>query len=132
MQKPKQMAKVKFELEFYIRTSDSILFNCLTTPSGLEGWFADKVNVKGDVYSFHWEGEERRAKLDGKKKDQWVRYEWLDQSGEKTYMEMRIRIDEMTGDLALLVTDFAEEDEVDETKMLWEGAVQELKRILGS
>jgi len=46
------MAKEKFETEFYIRTSDSVLFNCMITPSGLEGWFADKVNIKGDVFTF--------------------------------------------------------------------------------
>ncbi|MDZ4823823.1 MAG: START-like domain-containing protein [Flavobacteriales bacterium] len=126
------MAKEKFETEFYIRTSDSVLFNCMITPSGLEGWFADKVNIKGDVFTFLWEGEERSARLDSKKKDQWVKYVWLDDPAEATYMEMRIRIDDMTNDLALVITDFAEPADVKDAKMILETAVDELKRILGS
>lgn len=129
---PKKMAKEKFEMEFYIRTSDSILFNCLTTPSGLEGWFADKVNIKHDVFTFIWEGEERVAQLEAKKKDQWVRFKWLDNPKEDVFMEMRIRIDAMTNDLALEVTDFAEPEDIEDAKMIWDGAVDKLKRILGS
>jgi uncharacterized protein YndB with AHSA1/START domain len=125
------MEKVQIELEFLIRTSDSMLFNCISTPSGLEEWFADEVNIRGEVYTFLWEGEERKAKLISKKKDQFVKFQWEEEEKEKTFFEMRIKIDEMTGEVALLVTDFAEGDEVEETKMLWESAVEDLRRTIG-
>ena len=35
-------------------------------------------------------------------------------------------------DVSLFITDFAEEDEVDEAKMLWENQVSSLKQVLGS
>ena len=46
------MDKVKLELEYIINTSPTILFNCLSTPSGLSEWFADDVNIKNDRYTF--------------------------------------------------------------------------------
>ena len=48
------------------------------------------------------------------------------------YFEIRIQVDEITKDVSLMVTDFAEEDEVDEAKMLWENQISDLKHVLGS
>jgi len=45
---------------------------------------------------------------------------------------MRIIVDEITKDVSLFITDFAEDDEVDEAKMLWENQVSDLKQVLGS
>jgi uncharacterized protein YndB with AHSA1/START domain len=126
------MAKKPIELEYILRTSDTILYNCMANPSGLEEWFAPQVHIRGDVYTFIWEGEERKAQLVAKKKEQMVRYQWLDESDKETnFFELRIKIDEMTGELALIVTDFADEGEEADQKMLWDEAVHELKRHIG-
>lgn len=125
------MEKTKLELEYLIRTSDHILFNCISTPSGLEEWFADKVNIHGDVFTFIWEGEERKAQLVTQKKDQFVRFHWMDEGKDKTFFEMRIKIDEMTGEVALLITDFSDSDEEEETRMLWDSATENLRRTIG-
>ena len=45
---------------------------------------------------------------------------------------MRIQIDEITNDVALIITDFAEEDEIEESKMLWENLIGSLKQVLGA
>ena len=45
---------------------------------------------------------------------------------------MRIIVDEITKDVSLFITDFAEEDEVDEAKMLWDNQVSDLKQVIGS
>ena len=45
---------------------------------------------------------------------------------------MRIIVDEITKDVSLFIIDFAEDDEVDEAKMLWENQVSDLKQVLGS
>jgi uncharacterized protein YndB with AHSA1/START domain len=126
------MAKSKVELEYLIRTSNSILFNCMSTPSGLEEWFAPEVLIRGEVYTFKWEGEERKAQLVSKKKEQYVKYQWLDDSDmTSNYFEMTIKIDEMTGEVALLITDFSEEGEEDDQQMLWNESIEELKRHIG-
>ncbi len=122
------MTKTKIELEYLIRTSENILYNCMSTPSGLEEWFAPEVHIKGEVFTFLWEGEERSAKLSSKKKDQFVKFDWED---EDYFFELRIKMDDMTGEVALIVTDFADEGEEDDQKMLWDEAVEELKRHIG-
>jgi uncharacterized protein YndB with AHSA1/START domain len=125
------MEKTKLELEYLIRTSDHILFNRISTPSGLEEWFADEVNIRGDVFTFSWEGEQRKAELVSQKKDQFVRFHWLDEGKEKTYFELRIKIDEMTGEVALNVIDYCDSDEGEEYKMLWDSAIENLRRVIG-
>ena len=37
----------------------------------------------------------------------------------------------MTGDRAVIITDFAEEDEVEDAKELWMAQLDKLKRVLG-
>jgi len=126
------MTKTKIELEYILRTSDSILYNCMSTPSGLEEWFAPEVHIKGDVFTFLWEGEERKAELVSKKKMQHVKFQWLDDNDkESNYFELQIKIHEMTGELALIVIDFAEEGEEEEQELLWNESVEELKRHIG-
>jgi hypothetical protein len=126
------MTRTKIELEYILRTSDTILYNCMSTPSGLEEWFAPEVHIRGDIFTFLWEGEERKARLVAKKKEQMVRYQWLDEDDtDSNFFELNIKIDEMTGELALLITDFAEEGEEDDQKMLWDEAIEELKRHIG-
>jgi uncharacterized protein YndB with AHSA1/START domain len=126
------MTKSKIQLEYIIRASNSILFNCMSTPSGLEEWFAPEVLIRGEVFTFKWEGEERKAQLVSKKKESYVKYQWLDDDdATSNYFEMAIKIDEMTGEVALLITDFSEEGEEDDQKMLWDESVEELKRHIG-
>lgn len=123
--------KIKFELEFVIQSSPQLLFQYLSTPSGLSEWFADNVNSRGERFNFIWDGSEEEAKLLKRKSDEFVRFAW-EHNEDGTYFEMRILVDEITSDVSLFITDFAEEDELDEAKMLWENQVSDLKQVLGS
>ncbi|MFZ6052417.1 START-like domain-containing protein [Halocola ammonii] len=128
------MDKEKYTLEFLINASSKIIYNCLTSPSGLSEWFADDVNIRNDIYTFKWDGSEEDARLLNKKRDEFARYIWLadEEEGNDVFFEMRIKIDDLTGELALIITDFAEEDELEEAKMLWESQIDSLKQALGS
>ena len=55
--------RVKFEMEFPIKASQKLLFQYLSTPSGLSEWFADNVNSRGEIFIFIWDGSEEKAKL---------------------------------------------------------------------
>ena len=123
--------KVKYELEFVIQASPQLLFQYLSTPSGLSEWFADNVNSRGEVFSFIWDGAEEQAKLLKRKTDEFVKFTWLE-NDDDYFFEMKIIVDEITKDVSLFITDFAEEDELDEAKMLWENQVADLKQVLGS
>lgn len=126
--------KIQYEMEFEIKSSTHVLFNMISTPSGLSEWFADNVNIKKDLFTFIWDGSEESAFLIGKKKGESVKFQWEEdkEEGLKTFFEVRIKVDELTNDVALIITDFAEDDEVDEAKLLWENQIAELKMVIGS
>lgn len=123
--------KVKFEMEFVIQSSPQMLYQYISTPSGLSEWFADNVNSRGELFNFIWDGSEETAKLLKRKSDEFVKFTWVDNEDE-SFFEMRIIVDEITKDVSLFITDFAEEDELDETKMLWANQIADLKSVLGS
>lgn len=126
--------RIQYEMEFVIQSSPSLLYNYLSTPSGLSEWYADNVNSRGELFTFIWEGSEEQAKLLTKKSNERVEFRWMDDvdDEETYYFELRIQVDEITKDVSLMITDFAEDDEVEEGKMLWENMVSNLKQILGS
>ena len=123
--------KVKFQLEFVIQSSPQLLYQYLSTPSGLSEWFADNVNSRGERFIFMWDGSEEEAKLLKRKSEEFVKFAWED-AEEGVFFEMKIIVDEITKDVSLFITDFADEDEVDEAKMLWTNQVSDLKQVLGS
>ncbi len=126
--------KVKFELEYLFKTSPKVLEGMLTTPSGLSEWFADDVNIKDDVFTFFWDGSEEEARLLTKNPNSKVKFQWLEdeEEGNNYYFELSYSIDPMTKAVILNITDFAEEDDVEEAKMLWESQIGDLKRVLGA
>ncbi|GAB7256945.1 START-like domain-containing protein [uncultured Polaribacter sp.] len=127
------MDKVKFELEIPIHASPNMLYQYISSPSSLQEWFADKVNSRGKVFSFVWEGTEELANLVTKKAGERMRWKWLESEDDDSYFEIRIQVDPLTKDVSLIVTDFAEdEDEVDEAKQLWENQIEELRHTIGA
>ena len=78
-----------------------------------------------------WDGSAQEAEVIKESKGKLIRFHWLDEP-EYTYFEFKLQIDPLTKDLALMITDFGDSDEVEEQKMLWESQVQELMRLLGS
>ncbi len=125
-------SKTKFEIEFPIHASTYMLFQYISTASGLAEWFADNVNSRGDVFVFIWDEVEERAKLLSKKNEERVKFQWLEDEGDGSFFEMRLQVDEITKDVSLIVTDFAESDELEEAKMIWENQISALKQILGA
>ena len=121
----------KYELEFQIRSSVNILFNCLSTPSGLSEWFADDVNCTKKTYTFIWDNSEQEAELITVSNNYFIKFRWLDYP-ENTFFEFRIEVDEITNDVVLKVTDFAESDEIQEGKDLWTSQIHTLMKHLGS
>jgi hypothetical protein len=122
----------KYELEYTINCSPKVLFSRLCTPEGLCEWFADNVNVDGDIFTFFWNKSELKARLIALKENKFVRFEWLDNSDEDSnYFEFRINIEELSGSLALLITDFSEPDEKDDAVHLWDTQIEDLRRVLG-
>jgi uncharacterized protein YndB with AHSA1/START domain len=129
-----EMEKVKFQVEYPVNSSKGVLFNMFSTPSGLAEWFCDDVNIKQDVHTFVWDGSEESARIISKKREDFIKFRWIEdeEAGIPSFFEFRIKIDDMTGDTAIVITDFAEEDEIESSKELWGAQVDRLKQILGA
>jgi uncharacterized protein YndB with AHSA1/START domain len=127
-------SKIRYELEFPLNSSPQLLYQYISTPSGLQEWFADNVNSRGEFFTFIWEGNEENARLASKKTGEKVKFKWVDENKQDTeyYFELRILEDEITKDVSLMVVDFSEEDELEESKLLWENQVSDLKHVIGS
>ena len=123
--------KIKYELEFPIHASPNMLYQYISSASNLSEWFADNVNSRGKIFSFFWDGVEEKAELISFKNNTYVRFKWLD-NDDDSFFEINIVVDELTKDVSLVVFDFAEEDEVEEGKMLWESQISDLKQVIGS
>ena len=128
------MDKIKFELEIPLRASPKMLFPFLSTPSGLSEWFCDDVNSRTELFTFFSDGSEEQARLLKKQMDKMVRFRWLsdEEDGLDSYFEFRIEVDALTNDTSIIVTDFADADEVEEAKQLWESQIHELQHIIGA
>jgi uncharacterized protein YndB with AHSA1/START domain len=124
--------KGKFELEFVLGTSPGILYEFLSTPSGLSEWFADDVNIRDGVFTFFWDGTEQKALLLDFKEEKFIRFQWLDKP-EGSYFEFKIEIDDLTNDVSLIVTDFADEaSDLETSKRLWDSQIHTLMHVIGS
>ena len=126
--------KIKYELEFPITSSPQLLYQYISTPSGLSEWFADNVNSRGEFFTFIWDDSQEKARISSKKTGEKVKFRWVDDENNDSdyYFELRILVDEITKDVSLMVVDFAEEDDINESKLLWENQVSDLKHVLGS
>ena len=123
--------KIKYELEFPIQASPNMLYQYISSASSLSEWYADNVNSRGKIFSFFWDGIEEQAELVSSKNNQFVKFKWLEEDDDY-YFEIKIVVDELTKDVSLMITDFSEKDEVEESKMLWESQIADLKQVLGS
>jgi hypothetical protein len=128
------MEKEKYELEYLLKTSIKVLDNMVATPSGLSEWFADDVNIKDDVYTFFWDGSEEEARRLSRKNGSKIKWQWLEdeEDGEDTYFELLYEVDPMTKSVILKITDFAESDEMEEAKRLWDQQINNLRSVIGA
>ena len=126
--------KVKFEIEFPINSSPQLLYQYISTPSGLSEWFSEDVNSRGEFFTFIWDDTQEKARLASKKLGEKVRFRWVDDKNKDTdyFFEFNILVDELTKDVSLLVIDFAEESEIKEASQLWENQIADLKHLIGS
>ena len=126
--------KSRYELEFPINLSPQLLYQYISTPSGLSEWFADNVNSRGEIFTFIWDDSEEYARLSSKKTGEKIKFRWIDENKKDTdyFFELRILEDEITKDVSLMIIDFAMDDELDEAKLLWENQISDLKHVIGS
>jgi hypothetical protein len=126
------MNKIKYQLEFDMKCSTTLLFEYIGTSSGMSEWLADDVLERGDEFTFIWGDQEEIANLIRYKEESFVRFRWGEDEGTKYFWELAINVDDVTNDVALVITDFAEEDDLEHSKLYWSNLIDDLKKIIGS
>ncbi len=125
------MSKQLYTLEYPVRCSPSILYEFLSTPAGLQEWFADKVDERDNVFFFSWNGSSQKAEVLESQEEKFIRFHWLDTPKEE-FFEFSIEKSEITNQTILVVKDFAEKKEVKDQSMLWDYQVKDLFHRIGS
>lgn len=121
-----------YSLEFPIRCSPGILYNFLSNASGLQEWFADKVDERDGVMSFSWHGgTPDRATIVDRQENLLVRYSWQHESPNE-YFEFKITTAEISNQTILVVTAFANKEDIKDESMVWEHQIKDLMHRIGS
>jgi hypothetical protein len=123
--------KQLYTLEFPVRCSPSILYEFLSSPAGLQEWFADKVDERDDVFYFSWNGSADKADLVESEQDKFIRFHWQ-HSQKDEYFEFSIEKSEVTNQTILVIKDFADKKEIKDQSQLWDFQVKELFHRLGN
>jgi len=123
--------KQLFTLEYPVRCSPSILYEFLSTPAGLQEWFAEKVDERDSVFSFSWDGSTDKAEVLESIDDKSIRFHWLHAPKEE-FFEFSIEKSEVTNQTILLVKDFAEKKEIKDQSQLWDSQLKDLFHRIGS
>ncbi|MBL7917020.1 MAG: SRPBCC domain-containing protein [Bacteroidia bacterium] len=119
-------------MEFGFRSSPEMLYEFFSTSSGLSEWFCDDVNIRNGIYTFIWDGQMQQARLLKTIDNQLARYQWVDKT-DGSYFEFRIQRDDLTNDISLIVTDFADSKADQESaKLLWQSQIEKLMHVIGS
>ncbi len=129
------MSKKQFQLEYPMRSSHKVLFQSVSTPDGLSEWFADDVNIRDGIFTFRWEDTEEKARLVSQKAMEHIRFRWEREEEEQddhTFFEFSIKTDPLTKEVALLIVDYADEDEIEESTFLWDNQINTLRQKLGA
>lgn len=122
--------KTKLTLEYVVNSSPRILFPYLSEPNELAQWFADDVNYAEGIYEFVWDDESFKAKLVHSKENKCVKYKWLED--DPYYFEIEIVLDELTNDVALSITDYVKEDNLEDRKLIWNNSISYLQSVIGA
>lgn len=130
------MVKNKFVSDYQINASKKIVFQYISTASGLEEWFADEVKIDEDKnYIFNFDNEDHHAKLTSIKTNSYVKFEFFDPKNpideDNAYIEFKIVENELTQTLFLKVTDYSDVYDEDESLSIWDGMIARFKEMIG-
>ena len=85
--------KKEFVIEYDFQSSPQLLFQYLSTASGLSEWFSDDVNYRGEKYTFFWGDSEEYARVLSKKINEKIRFQWIngEDDEEDYFLNLRFK-----------------------------------------
>lgn len=126
---------VTIERELRSRTA-SIIWKLISTPEGLSRWIAEEVKQEGETLVFTWgkpgqEYETRQARILQSVKHQLIRFRWEDEVNPEACTEIAMSRNDITDDLALVITDYAEPDDMQAMAAMWNHDLDRLQHKTG-
>lgn len=131
------MEKRKVVIEYQLEAkSPTIVWQMISTAAGLQKWIADYVTEDDDTMTFTWgeawtEQDTKTSRILERHRHRHIRMKWDYDEYEETFWEMRIEKSELTGRLALIITDFAEDGDKEYLKGLWNDNLRRLHETSG-
>ena len=125
--------KNKIRIEYPLNSaSGNVIWTAISTPAGLQRWFADDVTKNGKMFTFRWgKTETRNAEMINSRSESFIRFRWLDEESPKAYFELKIQYNELTTDHLFEITDFAEPGEENDMRNLWDSQIEMMRRAFG-
>ena len=124
------MPKYKFVGEYAFKTSPKVIYNYISTPGGLQQWFASQVSVdSNNQFIIEWDGNNHIAQV-SKKLNKSCKYDFIG-ADEGNTLEFKLVLGELDGSTYLEVTDISDTDDDDELQDMWQGFIDDLKDIVG-
>ena len=130
------MSTNQFVADYQLNASKKIVYAYLSSASGLQEWFADKVRIDEDKnYIFNFDQEDHYAKQTIVKANLHVRWDFFDpkssDSPKESYIEFKLDETELTQSLFLKVIDQSNFYSPDELEGIWDGLISQLKGTIG-
>ncbi|UBM59554.1 ATPase [Marinilongibacter aquaticus] len=124
------MSKFKFVEEYPFKTSPKVLYNYISTPGGLQQWFANNVSVDSDHnYNIEWDGGVHTASV-SKRINKSAKYDFQGDD-EGNSLELKLIQGELDGATYLQIIDVSDNEDEEDLRDLWDGLINELKEIVG-
>lgn len=124
------MSRERIDLEYIFKASPAILYKFLTAPDCLVRWFSDGCDVTGEIYTFDWDGAAEVAEMIDDIEEERIRFQW-EEADEDEFLEFRMYKSDVTNETILEITDFCDDDEVNEISDLWTTQVDKLRTECG-
>jgi uncharacterized protein YndB with AHSA1/START domain len=130
------MGQQHFEFEYEIKASPKVLYPYISSASGLQQWFAEKVTVKNaELFIFNWDDETHTGHLVQNKVNKSVKFDFssAEQAPLSAFIEIKLDVSELTNATYLKIYDSASTfKSPDDAQELWDYLTDKLKEIVGS
>ncbi|PZR25652.1 MAG: ATPase [Azospira oryzae] len=128
--------KTLFTADYEIHASVKMLYPYIQSASGLGDWFADNVRISPEkVFTFEWDSEQHKATQVAHRVNHYSKFEFLPETEQDkedpSYFELRLEVNELTQTTFLKVFDYSDIEDKEEVQDLWDGLIENLRKVVG-
>ena len=119
--------------------SPNIVWGMISTAEGLQKWLADIVvaDADGETMTFTWghpwtDRDTKTSQILECDKFSHIRMKWdYQEEDPQAFWEIRLEQSELTGHLSMLITDYADPEDIEDLRGIWDENLDRLHRVSG-